>query len=703
MLPRLQSGGVETGTIDLAKALKKMGHEVFVMSGGGELVRELVKAGIQHATLPVHAKSLTALFLIKPVADFIRQERIDIVHARSRVPAWIGYVAARKTGSTFITTCHGYYSDHYLSKVMGWGKEVIVISRILGRHMIDDFGVSPARIHLIYRGVDLSQYSFHPAKYFSERHREKFIIANIGRLTPIKGHPHFIKAFLFARQRIPNLEGWIVGGPDKGKEKYLDELKDLVKKLGLEKEVLFLGKRDDIPSILEQADVLTLTTNVPEAFGRVLIEAGASGTAVVATQVGGVVEVVEHEKTGLLVPVNDEQELARSWIELYEHPEKAREYAEALREKVERDFSLENMVEKTVRVYEQGITHKRILITKLGSLGDLILAVPSFRMIRKKYPKAFMTLLVDSRWYGVMKLCPYLDEVWTFDRHRKRGRWGRLFKLAKRLRAERFDLAVDLQNNSKTHLLTFLAGIPLRYGHDRGLSSRLLTHRAPSVPGSLPPVEHQFKVLGLMGINDFQDHLEFWVKEDDKKKIGSLLDDAWINDTQKLIAFSLAASPGWPTKNWPVEHYMNLAMKLGTEMNARIFLLGDEKAKELTDQFNPEDFPFVTNLVGKTSLQELIALIARMDLLVTGDSAPMHIAAALSTKFVALFGPTDSKRHLPPAKHFKVFQKDLACAPCYSGKCKAKEFLCMPSISVEEVFQAVKDLLPAEKRAVPVS
>src|SRR3989338_5384037 len=401
-----------------------MGHEGFVMSAGGELVRELVKAGIQHVTLLVHAKSVTALFLIKPVMEFIRKERIDIVHARSRVPAWIGYWAARKTGSVFVTTCHGYYSEHAMSKVMGWGKEVIVISRIIGRHMIDDFGVSPARIHLIYRGVDLAQYPFHPAKYLPERHRSKFVIANVGRLTPIKGQAHFIKAFLFARQRIPNLEGWIVGGPDTGKEKYADELKGLVKKLGLEKEILFLGRRDDIPAILEQADVLTLTTHVPEAFGRVLIEAGASGTAVVSTQVGGVVEVVEHGKTGLLVPVNDEQELARSWIDLYEHPEKMREYAQNLRKKVESEFSLQNMVEETVRVYEHGLAHKRILVTKLGSLGDLILAVPSLRMIRKKFPKAFITLLVDPRWYGIMKLCPYLDEVWTFDRQRKQGRWG---------------------------------------------------------------------------------------------------------------------------------------------------------------------------------------------------------------------------------------------------------------------------------------
>jgi len=703
MVPALDSGGVETGTIDLAKALKKMGHEVFVMSSGGELVKELVKAGIEHVTYPIHVKSVSSLFLVKAVADFIRRERIEIVHARSRVPAWIGYLATCKLDSVFLTSCHGYYSEHFLSRVMGWGKEVIVISRVIGRHMMDDFGVSPDRIHLIYRGVDLDQYPFEAGKYSPGVKKEKFVVAHIGRITPIKGHPSFIKSFLLARQQIPGLEGWIIGSPEKGKENYLFELENMVQKLGLEKQIRFLGRRDDISEILRQADVLALTTNVQEAFGRVLIEAGARGTAVVATQVGGVVEIVEDQKTGLLVPVDDEKALACSFVDLYRHPEKAGKLAAALRQKVERDFSLNTMATKTVEVYQKALQRKKILITKLGSLGDLILAVPSFRMMRKKFPHAMVTLLVDTRWYGVMRLCPYLDEVWTYDRTRKRGRWLRMFKLVQRLRKERFDISVDLQNNSKTHLMAFLSGVPKRFGYVRGLSSRLLTHRAASFKKALPPVEHQFQVLSLLGIKDFQDHLELWLKSEDKARVNAMLQEAWVNDTQKLIGFSLSASQNWPTKNWPVDYFIRLSKELASQLNARIFLIGDEHALALAQNFDREEFPFVTNLVGKTNLQELMALISRLDVLVTGDSAPMHIAAALGTKFVALFGPTDPERHLPPAKDVVMLHKSIPCSPCYSGKCKAKEFLCMPGIQVEEVFRAIKQMLALEMREIQVS
>jgi len=145
ILPELNVGGVETGTVDLAKALKKRGHEPFVISNGGTLVDELVKAGIPHLQLPVHRKSIVSLRLVREIVTFIERERIDVIHARSRVPAWLAYLSVRRTDCDFVTTCHGYYSKHFLSRVMGWGKRVIVISHSIGRRMIDDFGVSPLR------------------------------------------------------------------------------------------------------------------------------------------------------------------------------------------------------------------------------------------------------------------------------------------------------------------------------------------------------------------------------------------------------------------------------------------------------------------------------------------------------------------------------------------------------------------------------
>src|SRR5258706_5024780 len=192
LLPELNVGGVERGTVDLARVLIARGHEAHVISAGGTLVEELEKIGAHHLTLPIHKKSLKTLGLVKTLVRYIEEHGIDIVHARSRVPAWIGYLATRYTDANFITTCHGYYSTHLMSRVMGWGKRVIVISGVIGRHMMDDFGVPEDRIRLIPRGVDLQQFQYFPLKDRLPRKGEPFRIINVGRITPLKGHKDFI-------------------------------------------------------------------------------------------------------------------------------------------------------------------------------------------------------------------------------------------------------------------------------------------------------------------------------------------------------------------------------------------------------------------------------------------------------------------------------------------------------------------------------
>ncbi|MEI6631556.1 MAG: glycosyltransferase, partial [bacterium] len=209
ILPELHVGGVETGTVDLARALVKLGHKAVVVSAGGELVRDLEACGARHYHLPVHKKSIFAILkLIPELQKIIKKENIDIVHARSRVPAWIAYFAARRSGCLFITTCHGYYKKHLFSSVMGWGKRVIVLSNAIGRHMIDDFSVPHERIRLIPRSVDLDKFKFlSPEK----KRKEEFNVGIIARLTPIKGHLHFIKAMARVARVAPRLKIWIVG------------------------------------------------------------------------------------------------------------------------------------------------------------------------------------------------------------------------------------------------------------------------------------------------------------------------------------------------------------------------------------------------------------------------------------------------------------------------------------------------------------
>jgi lipopolysaccharide heptosyltransferase II len=698
ILPALDVGGVERGVIDLARGMKQRGHETVVISSGGPLVAELKKIGVPHYELPVHKKSLFSLFLIPKIQKIIEKERVDVVHARSRVPAWLAWFAARRAGVPFMTTCHGYYSEHFLSRIMGWGKRVIVISNVIGRHMIDHFGVAPETIRLIHRGVDLSQFVSRES-VAGELGRDGaaadesvpvFKIINIGRFSPIKGQIEFLRAVHILHREMPRIEVWLVGSEGKGRRKYTHTIQQTVRQLGLESCVKLLGTRRDIPELLRQSDLLVLSTLVPEAFGRVLIEAGAVGTPVLSTRVGGVVDIIDDGEDGVLVAPGDVEGMAAAMRDMLADRDRARLLASRLRAKIAERFSLERMVEKNLEVYSEVRKHKKILVIKLGAMGDLILIVPSLRMLRERFPEAEISLLVDRKLAGLVSTCPYLNEVIPVDRERL-SNLAFLFKLAKKIRTEGYDLSVDFQNSKWTHLLAFIAGISERYGFSRGRFGFLLNRPDHTYEVSDSPVKHQCRILKKLGVRSMREELELWPERDAEIKMEEIFFADTGDSGRKAVGLVVGSSPKWPTKRWPAGSFRMLAERLIHECGCRIVLIGSRHDAELGKHF--EGFPAgdVLNMLGETSYQELVSLFKRLDVVVTGDTAPLHVAAAMKTKIVGLFGPTDPKRHMPPAEGAVVLQRGLSCSPCYSGTCRMEDpLLCLTQISVDEVFEAVR-------------
>lgn len=697
ILPQLNVGGVETGTVDLAKALKQRGDEPYVISNGGALVEELVKAGIPHLKLPVHKKSIMSLALVGEISKFLERERIDIIHARSRVPAWLAYLASRRSRCDFMTTCHGYYSKHFFSRVMGWGKKVIVISNSVGRRMIDDFGVSPDRITLVHRGVDLSRYIYDAGKYDRSK-SGPYKVVNIGRITPIKGLTEFIRAVHLLSKRVQDLEVSIVGAPERDRETYFHDLKMMVNRLGLSSQVKFLGTRRDIPRLLRDADLLVLSSKIPEAFGRVLIEAGASGTAVAASRIGGILDVIKENENGLLFAPENYEEMALIMERLLKDRALSKKLSASFRSKVETEFSLEHMVEKTCQVYQEVRQQKKILITKLGAAGDVVLITPSLRMIRKKFPAAFISLLIESKLAPLVERSPYLNEVLFFDRDKLNGKWQRLFKIGRRLRERHFDLSFDFQNNWRTHLLSFLARIPTRFGYQRGILGFTLTHPVLFWDKHLNPVEHQFQILKRAGIAHYEDRLELWPQANDDDFIRNEFEKRGITNAKPIIGLVIGSSLRWPSKQWPIQNFVALS-KLLVKSGNQIILIGTEEDQHLANEFQNTK-KSIFDFTGKTSLTQLVSLIKSLDLIVTGDTAPLHIASAFDTKIVALFGPTEPKRHMPPGEH-AVLVKRVPCQPCYRGTCMNQEpLLCLTEISVAEVKEAVETKLKDLKLTV---
>ena len=696
ILPSLDVGGVETGTVDLARYLVKHGHKAVVVSSGGRMVRELDAMNVRHYAMPVGKKSLLNIFnMIRALKLIIRSEDIDIVHARSRVPAIIAYFACKGTNRVLLTTAHGYYSKHLLSAAMGWGKYVIVASNIMAKHMTGAFGVPHERIRLIPRGVDLSRFKFRGAGAKSSK---EFTIGMVSRITPLKGHADFIKAAAILSRQIPQFRAVIVG--EAPKEKYQEDLDLLVRRLGLTQTVEFLGARPDVPDVMAQLDVLVSATVTPEAFGRAIIEAQAIGVPVVATKVGGVVDIIDDGRTGLLCDAQDPKDIAEKVLRLYKDKNLRAAIIPAARKKVEGYFNLDRMMERTMAVYDEALKKTNILVIKMSAIGDVILSVPSLRAIRARYPHAKISVLVGLKAREVLDGVPYINDRIVCDFDGKHKGLAGLWRLARELQRECFDIAIDLQNNKKSHLLAFLSLASQRYGYDNGKWSFLLNNRIKDDAPYLDPLEHQFRTLGLAGIKADDKRLELWPSGYDDKQAEKLLLDNWVKQSQALVGINVRASSRWLSKNWPPSHIAELCDRLARDHGMRVVLTGAGEDIGLAEAIAREAKSKPLVAAGRTSVMELASLIKRFRVFLTPDSAPMHIASAVGTPFVALFGPTAPERHVAPSKEYVILcrSNDVRCGPCYNPVCR-KKLPCMRRITVDDVLAAMGKFLAKEGAA----
>jgi len=685
ILPELNVGGVETGTVDLAKYLVSQGHKSFVVSNGGALVAGLQSDGSKHYTLPVHSKNLFTMYhCVGKLVSIIQKEKIDIVHARSRVPAWIAYFACRKTEAHFLTTCHGYYSKHLFSKVMGWGKMIIAISEIIGRHMVQDFGTPAENIRVIARSVDVNKFNI-PRE--PKVNKKAFTIVMIGRITPLKGHPYFLKAMARVINRLPSAKIQIIGDASPKKQAYKEELILLVKRLGISEKVEFMGNRRDIPEILSKADCLVLSTITQEAFGRVIIEAQASGVPVVATRVGGVTEVIDHEKTGLLVLPKDVEAMADAVLRILNNPDFSAGLVAEAKKKIDARYTLAHMAEATIGVYKELMNSTKILIIKLTAVGDVVLSTAAFKAIRYKFPNAQITCLTSPQASAIVESCPHINEVIVADP--KFNGFKAIYQVSKELRGYHFDKIIDLQNNRVSHLLSYLTFPKESYGYNNGKLGFLLTKKIKDNVRNIPPVEHQFRILKMLGIDyDLGQRLELFPSIKDEQYVQELLDSEWLSEGQVFIGLNISASKEWQTKNWPIEHMSKLCDILGHK-NIRVVLTGEEKDRTLSRKLIAKARSKPASFVGKTTILQLAALIKRCQVYISPDSAPLHVAASMKIPVIAFFGPTDARRHMPPTDKNVILHKPMKCSPCYSGICKIQTHACMNTISPEEVSRKV--------------
>lgn len=367
VLPRLKAGGVERGTIEITDAITKAGWHAIVASEGGPLIPNITHAGGEHVTLPLASKSpFTIRRNAGRLQSLIKNKHVSLVHARSRAPAWSAYLACKALGLPFVTTFHGIYSTEGFMKkrynsVMVKGDRIIAVSQYVHDHIVQEYGVDPARIRLIHRGVDLK--AFNADKVIPDRlialtkswrlpeESAPSIIFCPGRITRIKGQNILIDALA----KLPHRNFLcIIAGNDEGHEDYRAELEQQIRDANLEGYVRIADHTNYMNEAYMLSELVVIPSTKPESFGRTAIEAQAMGRLVIATDHGGVRETILQNETGYLVPPEDSDSLAGAIGYALERDEATkRAMGEFAKNHVKKHFSAEVMKRKTIDVYHE--------------------------------------------------------------------------------------------------------------------------------------------------------------------------------------------------------------------------------------------------------------------------------------------------------------------------------------------------------------
>lgn len=364
ILPKLNSGGVERGTIEISKAIIAKGYNSIVVSQGGILVPILKKEGTIHIEMNVASKNPFTIYKnSRRLKKIISHYNVNIVHARSRAPAWVAYLATKKSSIKFVTTFHGVYSGKsflkkYYNSIMLKGDKVITVSHFISNHIKENYNLPNAtKLSCIHRGVDINHFNETTVRinkiqeYINKWNipDDKDIILMPARITEWKGHSFLIKSL--AKLSRDDYHCLIVGDPGKHNS-YRNRLESLIASLNLQDKVSIVNSISDIENIYKISCIIISASLRPEAFGRNIVEAGAMGKIVIATNHGGATETIINNKTGFLVKANDTDALAKQISSVLDLTTEEKELiGENARQHITQNFAITHMQEKTINLY----------------------------------------------------------------------------------------------------------------------------------------------------------------------------------------------------------------------------------------------------------------------------------------------------------------------------------------------------------------
>ena len=333
---------------------------------------------------------------------------------------------------------------------------------------------------------------------------------------------------------------------------------------------------------------------------------------------------------------------------------------------------------------------ENILIRSTNWIGDAIMTTPAVRAVRKNFPDARISILAKPWVAPVFEDSPHVDETIAYDNSGKLG----VMYMAKRLENRRFDVAILLQNAFEAALVAYLSKIQVRVGYDRDARRLLLTHPVPCTRRvrSLHQTHYYNEILRGVGLVPDGPRLELYFSSEDRKAAGEILRRSNISASERIVGINPSATFG-PAKQWFPERFAEVSDRLHREFSTRTLIFGGPKDKELGRRVRKTMKSEAVDLSGRTTLKQAIALIAKCDLFITNDSGLMHVAAALNTPQIAIFGSTDHVATGPASSRSRIVRSSAPCSPCLRRHCPLGHMDCMRQIRTGKVLRVARRIL----------
>jgi len=355
----LNVGGISQYIYSLLKEMRQDLDFACVVSSGGIYEERFLACGVLPITLPIRTKSVLnpkVFFAIFPLIKLLKKNKIDIIHAHTRVTQVLSAIVSCITGIPYVTTWHGYYTPRFGRKLFpAYGRRVVAISDPVREDLVTSFGVPAAKISLIYNGIDMDEFEEKGKTADVTQDKKRWgiegafpVIGTVARLVADKGHACVIKAFKTFSERYPAAKLLIVG-----EGKYRSRLDEMVDYYGLRSRVVFVGTVKNVARIIQLMDIFVLVPSLKEGFGLAVIEAMTLRKPVIVSRIGGLTAIVEHDRRGFIIEPEDDGMLVERLAFLAGHPEKRVQFAEAAYRYCRENFTITAMAEKMKTLYDE--------------------------------------------------------------------------------------------------------------------------------------------------------------------------------------------------------------------------------------------------------------------------------------------------------------------------------------------------------------